>query len=198
MDNQLFIYCAISIRSKEETKMKLSERMKQVIKLKERGYSDQQIAEKFNVTRQAISQALQRARQAKYIWKNGEQVTQQPIPEPTETSKPETTKKPFPKYRCLKQKCRTPLTPLDEVRFKNGDEAREQLITKGYTHICLKCLRVYERSSTSPLEKGKCHECGSELYNTMKGEQLIGYYCPKCELLYGKDELEKARAKKEE
>lgn len=105
--------------------------------------------------------------------------------------------KPFPKYRCLKKKCRTPLTPLDEVRFKQKDEIREQLISEGYTHICLECLTVYERSRTSPLKERKCHECETELYKVRKGEEFIGYYCPNCKLLYDREELEKGEIKEE-
>lgn len=124
---------------------------------------------------------------------------------PDGSLKPKATKKPFPKYRCLKRKCRTPLLPLGEVVFTKGnDNIRQQLLEKGYTHVCPKCKLVYERSRSSPLEKGKCHDCDSPLIKLMFKNEFTGYYqCsnPKCKLLYQeeyKGELEKEMRAHEE
>lgn len=131
------------------------------------------------------------------LWK-GEPI-KQPKREKREVLPDGTLKpKPFPKYRCLKKKCRIPLTPLDEVTFEQKDEIREQLISQGYTHICLKCLTVYQKPRTSALKEGRCHECGSGLFEVMKGEEFIGYYCKKCNLLYDKEEVEKGEIKEYE
>ena len=209
--------------------MELSE----IIRLRRKGYSIQEISRRANVSPQAIDKKLRRAKE-KGLWNGEESIgvdsslsyeeyfnhaknskmigsplsrkewnnlwkeepTTQPKREKREVLPDGTLKpKPFPKYRCLKKKCRIPLTPLDEVTFKQKDEIREQLISQGYTHICLKCLTVYERSRTSPLKESKCHECESGLYEVMKGEEFVGYYCKECNLLYDKEEVEKGEVK---
>lgn len=196
-----------------------------VIRLKKRGYSNEEIGKKFHVTPQSIFRALQKAKE-KGLW-NGESGTevhnyekylesaktsktvgrpltreewnslwekkcvQQPKEKGRELLEDGSLKpKPFPKHRCLNKKCRTPLTPLKEVYFIKGhDKVREQLISQGYTHICLKCLRVYEKESLE--ESGfVCAECGNDVVEvSYKGMTL--YHCKKCRALYDKDELKK-------
>lgn len=173
------------------TKLNLQE----VINLKQRGYSNTQIAGKYNVSYVAIHKALKKAKE-RGLW-NGESGTK--LEDETETLENEKIKsqlKPFPNYRC--PRCRISLTPLDEIQFKQQDEKRVELILEGYTHMCLKCLVAYEKSRINPMKKGACPDCEGELelanVTFEKGSlPVLAYYCSSCEVVYDKSEVKELR-----
>ena len=168
----------------------------QVIKMKERGHSNREIAEKFNVTPRAIDKALVKAKKdglwngtsgTNKYFENGTNEHPFTIETIMRKEKREVLKdgslkpKPFPQYRCLK--CMKALSPLDEVYFTKGkDQLREQLISQGYTHICPKCLIAYERTKKPPGEVGNCPICGEQLdVCSHKGQLINVLWCSKCE-----------------
>lgn len=166
------------------------------IKLKKRGYSLQEIADKAFVSRQAVSQALQRAK-AEGLW-NGESGYLK------EELKSETIKTRITMLRCQKRKCRSPLLPLDLVWFIGGtdtDHLKQQLISKGYNFICPKCKTAYDRPMNVPIPKASCPKCNLELKPVMCEKVFLGYCCFECEIVYvyGKNKkLEKAMRAQEE
>ena len=183
----------------------------EVIKLKERGYSNRQIAKKCNVTPSAIDHALNKAKKDG-LW-NGTSGTNVPYEDGTAehpyTIKPTKRKekrevlkdgslkpKVSPQYRC--SKCKRNLYSLDEVFFvKNKDHIRKQLISQGYTHICLKCLIAYERTQRPQSgELEPCPICGNELaFLRYEGELTNVLWCEECEQAFLPDEkgLDKIR-----
>ena len=190
----------------------------QVIKLKEKGYSNREIAQKFNVTPRAIDKALVKAKRdglwngksgtSKYfedgtaehpftienIMREKKQERREVLPDGS--LKP----KPFPKYRCLKKKCRMALTPLDEVTFEQRDDIRKELLSRGYTHICLKCLTVYERER-KPIseESANCPNCGSEMHFVeYEGELIDVFWCEECKEGFKAEEEELKKIEKYE
>ena len=205
--------------------MKISE----AIRLRKRGYSVKDISELAGITPQVVEENLKRA-EKKGLWDGKTGVNEHDYDEylayaknsktigsplnrkewdliwaevpklkkPARVVNPDGTVKPLSKYRCLK--CKLPLTPLEDIRFRNKDELKEQLLDAGFTHICLRCGIVVSRPKTSPLEEQKCERCGNELLRVNRGKEFVGYYCLNCKLFYEgelKGYVEKEETEKE-
>ena len=173
--------------------MKLSERMKEVIKLKEQGCSDLKIAKKFGVSRQNISQALQRAKKHGYIWKtDGENISSQTEEQPEEISLEGEKPKLKGSFRC--PYCKKALIPIGEVAF-NPHKIKVVLVKHGFSHVCITCKKAFTRETTE--QSGfVCAECSSDVVKvSYKGTIL--YFCGKCRALYDKDELKEETEKEE-
>lgn len=160
----------------------------ETVQLREKGYSQEEIARKLGITQKAVSKRLKKA-EKQGLW-NGD--IGSGISEISESNEKREIvlegKKPKLKraYRC--SHCRKPLADITNVSFKPvklGNMLRE----KGFTHVCIDCKIAYARDSSEQSDY-VCSECGNDVF-TVFHKGMILYYCKKCKALYDKDELKK-------
>ncbi|MBZ9572386.1 hypothetical protein KJA15_03585 [Patescibacteria group bacterium] len=180
----------------------------QIIKFKRKGFSEREIAEKLNLTQQAISLHIVKAKK-EGLW-NGESgseilefdlTPEEPLDSEGKKEPKKITlegKKPKIKgaFRC--SRCHKPLIPIEEVSF-NPSKLGTMLKEAGISHVCIECKLGYARESVEPEKEYLCPECRTKLIKFVHGKKFLGYWCPNCETLYEKGDkiLRKKQAKKE-
>lgn len=167
------------------TKIWLSEEDMKIIELKQKGCSDREVAEKLNVTRQAITKRVKKMKElGLYDSEYGNPISVQEI----------SGKRPQLKGAVRCPYCKKALIPINEVTL-NPVEMKAVLVQHGFSHICIDCKKAFTRETTE--QSGfTCAECGNDVIKvSYKGAIL--YFCNKCKALYDKDELKEETGKQE-
>ena len=166
---------------------------KNIITLKQKGYSQKEIAEKLDITQQAVSLHIVKAQKEGLFNGNiGSNVSE--ISSGKEEIKLEGQK---PKlkgsFKC--SRCHKPLIPIDEVTFKPS-KLKEVLKQHGFTHVCVNCKIAYaregkENESSETESEYKCPQCNKPLAKLTAHGKTVGYYCINCKLLFNEEDLKK-------
>lgn len=178
----------------------------EIIKLKKKGYSQKEIAEKLNISQQDVSYQLRKAKNdGIFDGQEGEEFAEWDLQleeNSEEEKKPKKItlegKKPKLKGSFKCSRCHKPLIPIEEVTFKPS-KLGTMLKEHGYSHVCIDCKIAFSRESTGTAKEYSCPECKTELFKIVDNKKFLGYWCNKCEILYEKGDkiLRKKQAKKE-
>lgn len=150
----------------------------QIVNLKQKGFSQKEIANKLNITQQAVSLHIVKAtKEGLWNGKVGQTLTEQDLTLNGETPKIKGA------YRC--SKCSRPLTPIDEVIF-NPSHLKQTLKQNDFTHICTDCKIAFSHVGNLSSEKSRnCPQCKQQLAElTIKGNPTNAYFCERCRQAY--------------
>lgn len=164
----------------------------QIVNLKQKGFNQKEIANKLNITQQAVSLHIVKAtKEGLWSGKMGQTLTEQDLTLNGETPKLKGS------YRC--SKCSKTLTPIDEVIF-NPSHLKQTLKQNDFTHVCTDCKIAFSHVSNISSEKSrKCPQCEKQLAElTIKGNPTNAYFCERCRQAYVFKEDEENETEKTE
>ena len=156
--------------------------IERIVSLKQKGFSETSIAQKLDITQQAVSKQLLKAKK-EGLWNgnSGQNITEQGLTLNGEKPKVKGA------FRC--SKCHRPLIPIDEVTFKPSN-LRETLKQHGFTHLCVDCKMGFARETKPRSEESEnCPYCGEQLvFLRHRGMLTNALYCEDCKKAFLVDE----------
>lgn len=148
--------------------------IEEIVNLRLKGLSQQEIGNQLNITQEAVSKTLRRAkREGLWNGNSGKTLTEENL---TLNGQAQKTKG---SYRC--SNCSKLLTPINEVIF-NPSHLKQTLKQNDFTHVCTTCKIAYGHVSNISNEKPEsCHQCKRQMTQlTIKGVPTNAYYCFSC------------------
>lgn len=160
----------------------------EIINLKQKGYSQKEIAEKLNITQVAVSLQLTKAKEKGLFDGNSGSNISEISNGKKEISLEGQKAKLKGSLKC--PYCRQILIPIDDVVF-TPSELKETLKQHGYNYVCLNCKKCFARKSENIEDFAYvCPRCGSDVQERKYGKHVL-YDCSKCQILFEKRELKK-------